>query len=339
MKTINVDQLMLEITRHCNMSCSHCLRGPAQNLNITDEILIKTLKHIDCIGTLTFTGGEPSLNCHAIEFTLNYCKQHDIAVHGVYIVTNGKELPDKFLHLYLDWVLYVQSCNPWCYMETTGLSLSNDEFHEPISQQNVEKLKNFSTYRNDHDTTFSEHYLIKEGNAVELDESTHRFREPENKLKDILKQQEYYEEELQISESENSSTIDINQLFIYISADGKVKINCDDSYDNITNWIGSIQPDYGLYEVLEYFIKTINTKPQKKIQKTIQEECEVYKLKTNETEIKAVLTKYNNIVYTISYQKDGKIESKTLLAGTLQPSKETIQYQMHALMHMVKATE
>ena len=35
--------LMLEVTRKCNLTCSHCMRGNPQNLEMSDEILEKVL--------------------------------------------------------------------------------------------------------------------------------------------------------------------------------------------------------------------------------------------------------------------------------------------------------
>ena len=65
--------LFIEVTRRCNMSCKHCLRGDAQNLDIKLEsidLFLSKLKN-KCFKRILFTGGEPSLNVEAIEFTLH----------------------------------------------------------------------------------------------------------------------------------------------------------------------------------------------------------------------------------------------------------------------------
>lgn len=63
---IYVESLVIEVTRRCNMRCEHCLRGDAQNLDISTATLSEIAKHI-YPGSVTFTGGEPSLNVPAIK--------------------------------------------------------------------------------------------------------------------------------------------------------------------------------------------------------------------------------------------------------------------------------
>lgn len=58
---IYVNYLAIEVTRRCNMKCEHCLRGDAQNLDISTAVLSGIAKHIHPASVI-FTGGEPSLN-------------------------------------------------------------------------------------------------------------------------------------------------------------------------------------------------------------------------------------------------------------------------------------
>ena len=63
---IYVNYLAIEVTRRCNMKCNHCLRGDAQNLDISTAVLSGIAKHIHPASVI-FTGGEPSLNVPAIK--------------------------------------------------------------------------------------------------------------------------------------------------------------------------------------------------------------------------------------------------------------------------------
>ena len=69
--TMTVDQLTLEVTRRCNMNCAHCLRGDAQCLDMSKEVVDKVLQDIDYISFLFFTGGEPSLNIPIMDYFLS----------------------------------------------------------------------------------------------------------------------------------------------------------------------------------------------------------------------------------------------------------------------------
>ena len=63
--------LAIEVTQRCNLNCDHCLRGCARNVNITKEIIDKTLDNFEHISSITFTGGEPTLNPEAIIYTID----------------------------------------------------------------------------------------------------------------------------------------------------------------------------------------------------------------------------------------------------------------------------
>jgi MoaA/NifB/PqqE/SkfB family radical SAM enzyme len=60
---LSLDNVIIEITRRCNMKCEHCLRGAQQRLDIPDDVLSKFFLRIrdSYINHLCLTGGEPSL--------------------------------------------------------------------------------------------------------------------------------------------------------------------------------------------------------------------------------------------------------------------------------------
>ena len=58
---MELNNVVIEVTRNCQLWCAHCLRGDAQNITISKEILDDFLSQVDWIYTLTITGGEPSL--------------------------------------------------------------------------------------------------------------------------------------------------------------------------------------------------------------------------------------------------------------------------------------
>lgn len=60
--------LVIETNRQCNLNCTHCGRGDAQDVTITPEIIDKLLDQIDFIVELDLTGGEPFLHPEIIEY-------------------------------------------------------------------------------------------------------------------------------------------------------------------------------------------------------------------------------------------------------------------------------
>ncbi len=117
-------ELIIEITRKCNMFCDHCLRGEAQNIDInTIYINNNILDQINNISTITFTGGEPSLYPEAMLYTLEYCKRFGIRIDGFYIATNGLSISEKFVVACLKWYAYCDS------KDRCIVDLSNDIHH------------------------------------------------------------------------------------------------------------------------------------------------------------------------------------------------------------------
>lgn len=59
---INASSLILEVTRKCNLHCAHCLRGDAQCVDMSKSTIDKLMPMLGKVSSVTFTGGEPSLN-------------------------------------------------------------------------------------------------------------------------------------------------------------------------------------------------------------------------------------------------------------------------------------
>lgn len=163
--------LVIEVTRRCNMCCAHCMRGDAEPIDIPLEYIDRFFEHVASVGCLTFTGGEPTLNLDAIEHALKVVKERNVRVNSFYLVTNGKEVSDRFLHLMIDWTIYCLSCDPFALDEGIGgIALSQDKFHAPISPINRIRLRSLSVFRpDDKKTDFTVRRPIKLGRARTLD--------------------------------------------------------------------------------------------------------------------------------------------------------------------------
>lgn len=122
---MRINHLGLEVTRKCNMKCTHCLRGNTQNKNIPLETIDILLDQIDSIGHFCPTGGEPSLNIEAIQYFINGCKKRNISIDTACIITNGINLTNDFVNTYTE--LYEM-----CELKNNvnvGLQISNDIYH------------------------------------------------------------------------------------------------------------------------------------------------------------------------------------------------------------------
>lgn len=239
---IEVYDLFFEVTRRCNMTCSHCLRGCSENIDISTEIIDKTLEQVSEITNITFTGGEPSLNPAAIRHAYNTIKRKDIPLLGFFIVTNGLLYSDDFMGIILDLYAYCVNVGS---EDCCSICLSIDQFHNDIPPENILKYKALSFYSDTKEAILKENDILKEGLAYE-----NGIGEKNPTCKTEITEYSFQNDVLCIYDD------------IYINAKGDVILGCDVSYENQEELkIGNI-----LEESLESIIlKNIKPKGKKKV--------------------------------------------------------------------------
>lgn len=120
---IKFNNLMLEVTRRCNMQCSHCMRGEEQDTSMSSESIKKIFSQTKSIKHLTITGGEPSLVPDIIEWIAYYAKNYGVAIGDFFCATNAKEYSEQF-------VKAINSLYAICKKKITCcLTISTDQFH------------------------------------------------------------------------------------------------------------------------------------------------------------------------------------------------------------------
>ena len=213
---ISVKDLVLEVTRRCNMCCEHCLRGDSENMDITKDVIDRTLDLVEDISTITFTGGEPSLNVEAIKYFFRRAKELNKMPASFYVVTNGLANQEELA------VTLLTAYPEMSEKELCGVSLSIDNFHDslPISE-NDHLLTGLSFYRKDKELDYSDYYLINEGKAMVLkrdDYPAKGFKDP--CLYPLPEIEDIYE---------NCIYLDT----MYVAANGNIFGNCDCSYNHV----------------------------------------------------------------------------------------------------------
>ena len=116
--------LIFEVTRRCNLCCEHCLRGEAQNMDMTKETVDKVLDRVESISSLTLSGGEPTLNIPIIRYIFSEIRRREIPLGSFYVVTNGITNQMELAQLLLENISY---CNE---PEICGVAVSTDIFHD-----------------------------------------------------------------------------------------------------------------------------------------------------------------------------------------------------------------
>jgi hypothetical protein len=133
----NIRDLAIELTRRCNMECSHCLRGASQKKDMTIDTLNTIFSKVDYIDTLTLGGGENSLKPENINNLIDSLERNNVRVGSFYVVTNAKRLTQPFFNAILRLYNYCDD------NEVSSINWSNDNFHEEVNYRNLEKLEEF----------------------------------------------------------------------------------------------------------------------------------------------------------------------------------------------------
>lgn len=135
------------------------MRGPKQNLDIPLEFIDLLLdldrNHYKAIETLTFSGGEPTLNVPEIAYTIDKIVSEQLPVFHVSLMTNGLVYSDllvesfeKFNDYYNSVLLPFQVAKyppkkKEVYMQGkkdmgSSIGFSDDQYHKPISNEVLE---------------------------------------------------------------------------------------------------------------------------------------------------------------------------------------------------------
>lgn len=229
-----LDNLVLCITRRCNLECAHCVRGNTQDVDMHIELMDKILRGVKSISSVTFTGGEPTLNIGIIRVFMLLAKKYNIDLGSFYVVTNGTKESKELIHLLID--LYAL-----CYeKESCNLVVSRDQFHRyegtigdlPL----YEALRFYDAEAKAED--LKDEWIVNNGRAAEngLGGQDREPSEPEIEM-------EYCE----------SGTLCIREI-TYIGATGNVLTCCDQSYNDEEDLcIGNIY-EKTLYEIYASYL-------------------------------------------------------------------------------------
>jgi len=211
--------LIIEVTRKCNLVCDHCLRGAAQNKEISFIAMCEVVDQFEYINNVTFTGGEPSLNPSAIQHFLTLCRSRSIGVGSFYIATNAVTASGEFLEALLDLWLY---CDDMEDLDNSmgGVAISNDYFHE-TDQDTIKRLMAFRftemRYTKDRQDFYDSSYLINEGFQFD------NYNEGRENTPESL-------DNLDFEEFKESGYF--SEITLYLNCDNQIILGCDWSYEN-----------------------------------------------------------------------------------------------------------
>jgi MoaA/NifB/PqqE/SkfB family radical SAM enzyme len=209
MVQLYIDNMVFEVTRKCNMKCEHCLRGCAENLDITEKVILEALKDVNHISSLTITGGEPTLNIKAIEFIFNQIRTQGIELNAFWMATNAKIYSSELVSLLID---EYATCTEYDDEFYGGLAVSHEDgFHEYVDPKNIRKYKALKFYDSSKEGEIQS--VIDDGYANYNGIGSRTINSESSMDAEI-----------------EEDCITVNSM-IYINAKGDVLLNCDYSYE------------------------------------------------------------------------------------------------------------
>jgi len=198
---VPIENLIIEVTRRCNMQCEHCLRGEQQDKDLNLNKLDKFLSNVESVGSITFTGGEPMLNSKAIYKIIDMLEKYNLEC-SLSLITNGTvECDYNLISKMFKFVGYDN--------EAIYLAVSRDEYHDVHLQNTVDSWSILAGFS---EKSTNSRYLINAGNAKEngLAWRDQRIRYHNVQIEDI-----YLIEE------------------VHFSVDGRLFGDCDLSYEEM----------------------------------------------------------------------------------------------------------
>ena len=132
------------------MSCEHCFRGKSQNVDIDTKYIDSLLKQTEIIGSLFFTGGEPTLCLDKMQYFIDKLYEKRIPLFEFGFVTNGLIFNNDIVDIIKQYSKLVTLCReigceydmmPKFMNVVIGISL--DKFHS--NRKWVEE--NFTKYK------------------------------------------------------------------------------------------------------------------------------------------------------------------------------------------------
>lgn len=149
---LSYKELAIEVTRRCNMQCSHCMRGSAENHTISKEVVDRLFDEVSVVARLLLTGGEPFLEPEMMDYIFDAIIKRKIPIEKISVVTNGTIRDKRIAESFNKIGKYV--ADNWSKTLTkkqirqiVTISISNDSYH--MKEDIMETLKFYRGLLND----------------------------------------------------------------------------------------------------------------------------------------------------------------------------------------------
>lgn len=109
--TVGFSSAAFEITRRCNLACEHCIRGEAQNMDMSPKVIDRFYDGISELQEIIFTGGEPLLNIEGMDYVISQSIRRNFPLYSLIFTTNGTIFNSDVRYYLERWAFYIKSCH------------------------------------------------------------------------------------------------------------------------------------------------------------------------------------------------------------------------------------
>lgn len=214
--------LLLEVTRKCNMSCRHCMRGDAEDVSMDYTVIDRIFRDTRYIKHLCLTGGEPSLAPYVIREILYHARRWGCQIGSFFCATNAKMYSPEFADTLTELYFYCTD------KDKCALTVTTDQFHEGADSEALKSYQELPYYRSVYEhKQIAPYFILDEGRAKE-----NKIGRSEIPIKGLIYDVSFHGFNFTCGDT------------VYINAKGDVLLNADLSYKNQKEFrIGNLLED------------------------------------------------------------------------------------------------
>lgn len=168
-------ELGIELTRRCNEKCEHCLRGPAENIDLSKEVIDSLFdnNNIRLIENLLLSGGEPTMNGEALSYLVDKIIEKRVVIGTYRVIINGTYYTEEFgnairrLHEYIDSIGWNKKYNVLHANSFGRIGISQDQYHKEARKEVLDELLELPSKVVILDDELSSYGLLPYGRALD----------------------------------------------------------------------------------------------------------------------------------------------------------------------------
>ena len=244
MKKLKFRSVAIEITRNCNLQCAHCMRGEAQNITISQDILDIFFSQVKAIDTIYFTGGEPLLEINTIDYVVDCIAKYDIDVKALSLISNGTINDERILEVYGKFV-------SGGIDRTADLIISSDKFHDLGKAKYAHQFyKNRNRNKN---ITIADFKPLQKSDVKPLTRSGRAKNLISKNKKRLIKENYYIKQPILVNHRIKIDDDGFIGCATHLAANGNLGYHYEADYDSIDSLsFGNIQ-DKAIHDLIDDF--------------------------------------------------------------------------------------